>query len=377
MPQSRRQVQQLSARPLNVEQGRAISFFLPNAEIRSLEPLGSGNVNDTWLIVTATDKKYVLQRLNPNVFPNPGLVQDNLCKVSSHLQTMLDTVDADFTVLQPVSNPDGAHRYIDRNSALWRLLSYIEDSLSLDMVDTPEQAKEIGKSLGLFHCLTASLAHSSLEDPLPGFHITPLYLKEYDKLLPTVTASATASDCADFIHDRRKDVSLLEDASQQGVVRQQVVHGDPKVANFLFSRDGSRVISLIDLDTVKPGLLLHDIGDCLRSCCNQQGEEVTTPEDVVFDQTLFAAMLDGYFIHGIDLLTDRDKELLIDSVRLISFELGLRFYSDHLVGNRYFKTNRPGQNLFRAQIQFALVRSIENQYTELMERVESCLRRAL
>ena len=353
------------------EQGRAVSFFLPATEIRSVEPLGSGNVNDTWFVVTAAGFKYVLQRLNPKVFPDPGLVQDNLVKVTGHLCARLDRDDADFTVLQLIANPEGRHRYIDQNGSLWRLLIYIENSLSLNSVDTPEQAAETGRGLGLFHHLAASLPASSLGDPLPGFHVTPLYLEQYDKLLPAATG--TASDCADFIDQRRADVTLLEDAHQRGTIRHQVIHGDPKVANFLFSGDGSRVISLIDLDTVKPGLLLHDIGDCLRSCCNRQGEEVETAEDIVFDKELFAAMLSGYFSRAIHLLTSRDRELIVDSVRLISFELGLRFYTDHLDNNRYFKTTRPEHNLFRARIQFALVRSIESQYTELMDIVRICL----
>ena len=343
----------------------AVSFFLPELEIASLEPLGDGNVNDTWLVVSVSGEKYVLQRLNPFVFPDPGLVQDNLCTVTRHLQARLNQSDADFTVLKVIDNGDGAHSYIDQDGAYWRLFSYIDDAQALNTVSTADQAREIGRTLGLFHQLTSSLPPSSLADPLPGFHNTPLYLELYDKLLPT--AQDCAADCRDFIDERRMDVSLLEDARKQGSVRQQVIHGDPKVANFLFSKDLRRVISLIDLDTVKPGLLLHDIGDCLRSCCNPSGEEIWEPDDVVFDQDFFAAMLAGYFENASDLLTVIDKHLIVDSVRLISFELGLRFYSDYLAGNRYFKVENPGQNLFRARVQFALVRSIESKYTELME----------
>ena len=343
----------------------AVSFFLPGQEITSLEPLGEGNVNDTWLVLSVDGEKYVLQRLNPFVFPDPGLVQDNLCTVTRHLQDRLNQSDADFTVLKVLDNGDGVHSYIDHDGAWWRLLSYIDDTQSLNTVSTADQAREIGRTLGLFHQLTSSLPPSSLADPLPGFHNTPLYLERYDALLQT--AQDCAADCRDFIDERRQDVSLLEDAQKQGTVRQQVIHGDPKVANFLFSRDLRRVISLIDLDTVKPGLLLHDIGDCLRSCCNPSGEEVREPGDVVFDQDLFAAMLEGYFENGSDLLTVIDKRLIVTSVRLISFELGLRFYSDHLGGNRYFKVKSPEQNLFRARVQFALVRSIESKYTELMK----------
>ena len=344
---------------------QAISFFLPELEITSLEPLGDGNVNDTWLVVSGLGDKYVLQRINPFVFPDPGLVQDNLCTVTRHLQAQLNQSDADFTVLKVLDNGDGAHSYIDHDGAWWRLLSYIDNTRALNTVSTADQARKIGRTLGLFHQLVSSLPPSSLGDPLPGFHDTPLYLKQYDELLPT--AQNCAADCRDFIDERRKDVSLLEDAQNKRSVRQQVIHGDPKVANFLFSRDLSRVISLIDLDTVKPGLLLHDIGDCLRSCCNPLGEEVQLPGDVTFDQDLFAAMLDGYFDNGSNLLTVIDKRLIVTSVRLISFELGLRFYSDHLGGNRYFKVKSPEQNLFRARVQFALVRSIESKYTELMK----------
>ena len=336
-------------------------------EIRGLELLGDGNVNDTWLVVAAPGDKYVLQRLNPAVFPDPGLVQDNLYKVTRHLQTRLNHADTDFKVLRIICNPDGTSSYIDHDGVWWRLVSYIDNTKTLNTVSTAAQAREIGRALGLFHLLTSSLPPSSLADTLPGFHITPIYLEQYDALLSS-TPDRAAADCRDFINERRQDVSLLEDARKRGTVRQQVIHGDPKVANFLFSRDGSRVVSLVDLDTVKPGLLLHDIGDCLRSCCNRSGEEVKASGDVMFDQDLFAAMLAGYFSHAADLLMPEDKRLIVDSVRLISFELGLRFYSDHLAGNRYFKVDRPEQNLFRARVQFTLVRSIECQYTELMKK---------
>ncbi len=349
---------------------RALSFFLPDVEIRDLTPLGEGNVNDTWLVVSAVGSRYVLQRLNTAVFPDPGLVQDNLAILTDHLEKELRHVSEDFTILRLLPGPGGGRSYVARDGSWWRLLSHIDNSRSVNTVATAEQARQIGHALGLFHRLTAPLPLSSLADPLPGFHITPLYLEQYDQLSPS--AGACETDCRDFIEKRRQDVSLLEDARRQNVVSQRIVHGDPKVANFLFSRDLNRVLSLIDLDTVKPGLLLHDIGDCLRSCCNRSGEEVQDPADVTFDQKLFASMLDGYCQYGSGLLARGDRELIVDSVRLISFELGLRFYSDHLAGNRYFKVDAPGQNLFRARVQFALVRSMESQYTAL-KRICDCL----
>ncbi|MCI5224429.1 MAG: aminoglycoside phosphotransferase family protein [Candidatus Electrothrix sp. AR4] len=345
-----------------------------------MEPLGSGVVNDTWLITLQSDKKYVLQRLNSAVFPDPGLVQENLRKVTDHLQARLahlkyasEQTDTDFTIFQPVKNDAGDISYKDSNGAWWRLLTCIDDSRSLQLITTTHQAEKIGATLGLFHRLISTLPPASLADPLPGFHNTPLYLEQYDILLPAVL-NPEAEDCRDVIHQRRGDVFLLENARKRASISQQVIHGDPKVANFLFSMDTNRVLSLIDLDTVKPGLLLHDLGDCLRSCCNPLGESIKNVEHIVFDKNLFAAVLQGYLSRAADLLTPEDRRLIVDSVRLISFELGVRFYSDYLVNNCYFKVEYPGQNLFRARVQFALVRSIEEQYCDLASIVKSIVK---
>ncbi|CAK8722655.1 MAG: Phosphotransferase enzyme family protein [Candidatus Electronema aureum] len=341
---------------------QAFAFFLPDDEIAEFAPLGSGRVNDTWLVATKAGKKYVLQRLNPAVFLKPAVVQSNLCRVTEHLQANL-SVESGFSVFEVRHSPTGASAWTDSSGAWWRLISYL-DGAAIDALADANQAQEIGAALGLFHQLLASLPLPPLADTLPGFHNTPLYLANYEAILPT-DCLPEAADCRDFINERRADMRLLEDARQIGKITEQTIHGDPKVGNFLFSWDKKRVISLVDLDTVKPGLLLHDLGDCLRSCCNPLGEEVQNLDEVIFDQELFAAVLAGYLFHAADLLQPGDWQLLVDSVRLMSLELGLRFYSDYLAGSRYFKADHPHQNLFRARVQFALVRSIENQYSEL------------
>ncbi len=344
---------------------QAFAFFRPNEKLTLFEPLGDGRINSTWLLSTITGEKYVLQRLNPAVFPEPALVQENLCRVTAHLQA------GGFNIFQVFHTVAGESGWLDSSGAWWRLLSYLDTTQTLKSVNKPAQAQEIGATLGLFHTLLADLPSPPLADHLPSFHNTPRYLAEYDILLPNVS-QPQAADCRDFINARRADMHFLEEARQQGKITEQVIHGDPKVGNFLFSLDGDKVISLVDLDTVKPGLLLHDLGDCLRSCCNPLGEEVASLDEVVFDQDLFAAVLTGYQSRAAQLLTPEDRQLLVASTRLISLELGLRFYSDYLAGSRYFKVDHPEQNLFRARVQFALVRSLENQYSELMRIVASC-----
>lgn len=344
----------------------AFAVFQPDEELVSLAPLGSGRVNGTWLAVTAAGGKYVLQRLNPAVFPDPSLVQANLWRVTEHLRARLPE-NSPFKVFEVIRSPTGQSGWTDSSGACWRLLSYL-DGAAIEVIENTEQARAIGVALGFFHQLLAALPPPQLADTLPGFHNTPLYLAEYEARL-AAPCQPEAADCRDLIRQRRADIFLLEQARQQGDLTEQTVHGDPKVGNFLFSQDTQQVISLIDLDTVKPGLLLHDLGDCLRSCCNPLGEEVGNLDHVVFRQDFFAAVLEGYFSRAAGLLKPGDLRLLADSARLISLELGLRFYSDYLAGSRYFKAAHPKQNLFRARVQFALVRSFENQYSELTAAV--------
>ena len=346
-----------------------------------VEPLAGGIVNDTWRVTLPRGRKYILQRLNPSVFPDPVAVQENLRKVTEHLHEYIDIRlpalphphGRHFTLFRLVANEDGAVSYQDSQGIFWRLLTYIDKARCLHSISTAAQAEEIGATLALFHQVLASLPLESLRDPLPGFHDTTRYLSQYDQIL-SAPQNPENEDCRAFIEQQRQDVFLLETARKQGWLRQQVIHADPKVANFLFSEDGKKVISLIDLDTVRPGLLLHDIGDCLRSCCNPLGEEVKHPEDVLFQADFCVAAIKGYLTTASDLLTPEDKDLLIDSARLISFELGLRFYSDYLLRNCYFKVKYPKQNLFRARVQFALARSIKRQYDKLCDRLCALIR---
>ena len=352
---------------MNADCRDAISFFLPGVELRELKPLGQGNVNDTWFVGTTGGADFVLQQLNPTVFPDPGLVQDNLCTLTRHLQHKVGPGTAAYEILQVHRNPDAEDKYRTSDGACWRLCAFINNTRSLNTVSTVNQARGIGRALGWFHQQTSSLDPASLADTLPGFHVTPLYLARYDELLAVPPDTEEAADCRDFIQQHRAGATLLDNGRKRGIVREQVIHGDPKVANFLFSRDTRRVVSLIDLDTVKPGLLLHDISDCLRSCCNPRGENITSSDTIIFEQTLFTAMLEGYLSRAAELLLSGDTQLLVDSVHLICFELGLRFYTDYLAGNSYFRVGYPAQNLFRARVQFALACSIENQYSGLQD----------
>ncbi len=352
---------------------QAAAFFVAADAIATIRPLAAGNVNHTWLLRLADGSRRVLQRLNPDVFPEPGLIMDNLQVVTRHLRRRLARQRSDdLQVLRILRADNGADRFLDAGGGLWRMLEFIDAGPTLKAIRSRSQARAVGRTLGRFHLLLRDLDPSLLGQPLPGFHVTPAYLDTYDRAGgPAAATTDWERFCAARIREYRSLAAILEE--NRSALCRQVIHGDPKVANFLFDAGCRQVISLIDLDTVAPGLLLHDLGDCLRSCCNRQGEEPGDPAGTRFDADIFSAFLEGYAPVAGCLPGRMDRELLVPAVQVITFELGLRFFTDHLAGDRYFSVDRPGRNLHRALVQFQLLASIRDQENDLHRRTREIL----
>lgn len=350
---------------------QAAHFFLCPGDIADIASLGDGNINDTYLVNLHTGERRILQRLNPAIFSKPTAVIRNMRIVLDHFHNELreEPVPATPFTMPTMFRGKTGDWYKAEDGSLWRMMSMIEGSISLSRVHSGNQAEQLGKGLGLFHRLAASLAVEHIEDTLPGFHNTEKYLQNYDRITARRKrpASAGADFCAEFIEQNRKIVPPL--TATRTMLTRGVVHGDPKVDNFLFDTAREKVISLVDLDTIRPGPLLLDLGDALRSCCNSGGENAEYPADVTFDPELFAAWIHGYFSRTDTLLAKVDLQYLVDFVRLITFELGLRFYSDYLDGNNYFKIDFAEHNLLRARVQFYLVKSISKQWDRLQNLV--------
>jgi Ser/Thr protein kinase RdoA (MazF antagonist) len=246
----------------------------------------------------------------------------------------------------------------------------------LSSVKNCAQATEIGRTLGRFHRLGAELNPDAFATTLPGFHHTPTCLAALDAALEDARSTGRRNAPKDdqigqalaFIATRRPLVHRLEDALRHGLTRIRVIHGDPKLDNLLFHQHTDQALCLIDLDTVQPGLIHYDIGDCLRSCCNRSGESAAT---VQFDTTVCGDILGAYAEQIRHLLSPAEVALIYPAIRLIPFELGLRFLTDHLRGDRYFRVTARGENLRKARIQFALVAEIERQ----ADSIESIIRR--
>ena len=356
----------------------AEAFVLPGPVVE-ISPLGAGNVNDTYRVrVRLQDgqaDQLVLQRINTRVFPQPELVMANILRLGKHVQAHAGAVLSGrrWEVPRLLAVRDQPDRcWLELDGEVWRTITYVKGCRSCDVLEDRHQARELGRGLGTFHALISDLPVAELADTLEGFHITPGYLVQFERALRTTNVPLTpqAAHCIAFIRDRQRLAFVLEDAKAAGRLRLRPIHGDPKLNNVMFDRATGEAIALVDLDTIKPGLVHYDIGDCLRSGCNRLGEETADWRSVHFDLDLCEAILEGYLSRAAAFLSEADYDHLFDAIRLIAFELGLRFFTDHLAGNFYFKTDRPGHNLQRALVQFRLTESIETQEGAIRAMIE-------
>ncbi len=348
--------------------------FICEGRIVNVREHGSGNVNDTFLVTTSNSDRqhFVLQRINSHVFATPEKVVANLRNVSVHIRENqgLNEKNIDRQWQMPFLIPTrrGEDYYIDDTGDFWRAVNFIEKAKPLNIEEATAKAIEAGWALGRFHRLMQGLDPGILHDTLPGFHNTPLYLKQYDKTRRENNFRPVSEEerfCVAFIEERRDFANVLEEAKETKKIVIRIIHGDPKADNIMINDATGRAVGMIDLDTVGPGLIHYDVGDCLRSCCNLAGEEVDSLNQVRFDTDRCVALLQGYVSQAKSILTDTDFSYFYAAIRLLPFELGLRFFTDYFAGNIYFKARDPQHNLRRALVQFRLAESIESQKAEI------------
>lgn len=346
--------------------------FTSEGKVNHIQEYGSGNINSTFLVTLDARPPFILQRINTAVFCQPKLVMNNMCILCDHVSQRLEqsdclTSDHRWLIPQVLSTSQQQNYWIAEDGSFWRAISFIDNSQSFDTIQNIQHGREIGYGLGMFHYLIDDLLVEDLADTLKGFHITPGYLHHYQKVIETkkIKSSPEINYCLNFISDRPNLPYVLESAKAAGKLNLRIIHGDPKINNIMIDCSTNKAVATIDLDTVKPGLIHYDIGDCLRSGCNRLGEETEYWEEVTFDSEVAEAILQGYLSVARGFLTDEDYKYIYDSIRLLAFELGLRFFTDYLEGNIYFNVDNPEHNLKRALIQFKLTESIEAQEAEL------------
>ncbi|MCK9420310.1 MAG: aminoglycoside phosphotransferase family protein [Nitrospirae bacterium] len=344
-----------------------ISQFSISGTFIKADRFGSGLINDTYLCEFregGSVRKYILQRINTSVFTHPEQVMENVEIVTAHIMKRLlaSGISDPASVTPALIHTRNERSFLrDEAGSYWRMFHFIESGAVADTVPDAKHAYEVGRGLGRFQALVSDLSPDLLHDTLPGFHHTPLYLTQFDDaLIANVKQRADEVKAEITVVSRRRALApvltTLMDSKQLPL---RVVHNDPKVNNIMIHRETGEALCMLDLDTVKPGIVHFDFGDCVRSAANPAGENARDLESVNIDMTLFEAIAEGYLREAGVFLTKKELELLPQSVKVITFELGLRFLADYLRGDTYFKIAYPTHNLHRARVQFRLLESIE------------------
>ena len=346
-------------------------FNIPGDFI-SGEPCGNGHINDTFRVTVnqgGACVNYILQRVNTNVFKNVAALMDNICRVSAHINAKL-AGQPDFTrrVLTPITTRNG-QLFFPNGNGCWRAYVYIEKARTMELIESPKQAFEAARSFGQFQKLLADLPAPRLHDTIPDFHHTPKRFERLETAIKNDSAGRVrlAGPEIDFAIQRNPITRVLLDAC----LPERVTHNDTKLNNILFDETTGEGICIIDLDTVMPGLALYDFGDMVHTMTSPAAEDERDLSKVEMRLPMFEALARGYLAATGDFLTRDEKDLLAFSGKLITFEIGIRFLTDFLEGDPYFKIHRDGHNLDRARTQFKLVESIERQEGKMKKLIET------
>ena len=345
----------------------------------SAAPYGSGHINDTLRVIInqgGAEIHYIFQRINENIFKCPPAVMENIERVTEHILKKIEAEgDTETTrhTLYLIKAADGKTYVRDDKGKYWRAYIFIEKAQTYDVIETPKQAYEAAKAFGQFQKDLADLAGARLHETIPDFHNTPQRFANLEKAVAKDIVGRVKDVQAeiDFVMKRKADVSKLTDLMAAGELPERITHNDTKLNNVMIDDTTGQGVCVIDLDTVMPGLVHYDFGDMVRTSTSPAAEDEKDLSKVTMQFHMFESLLRGYLSTAGDFLTPLERELLPFSGKLITMEIGIRFLTDYLEGDIYFKTHREGHNLDRCRTQFKLVESIEEQMDDMMKLLNS------
>lgn len=369
---------------MSAERGRdlravAAGFALQGAYLEAVS-YGSGHINDTYAVSfsqSGTRVRYILQRINTRIFRDPVSLMDNVLRVTeatwAHLLRSGEVVDASRRTLRVIPSIAGTPYHVDEEGGYWRCYPFIEGARTYDIIQSEAQAYEVARAFGEFQSRLSDLDGPRLAETLPDFHDTRA---RFDRLMTVAAADpqGRVNDVSaelEFVCHRESMTDVLLDLHRQGEIPERITHNDTKLNNVMIDDTTGLGICVIDLDTVMPGLALYDFGDMVRTATSPAAEDERDLSRVRMQMPMFKALARGYLAGAGSLLTPAERHYLPFSGKLIALEIGIRFLTDYLEGDVYFKTHRPGHNLDRARTQFALVGSIEDQEHEMQQIVDA------
>lgn len=351
-----------------------VAVFAFDGEIEKvISPYGEGHINDTIAVVTRAEgdrlRRYIVQQINQNVFPKPKEVMENISRVTDHLRKKIVQAGGDTSreTLEVVPTHDGGLYFLDDKQNYWRAYVFVEDTITLQQVRTADDFYHSARAFGRFQQLLADYPADTLYETIENFHNTPVRFQTFQKAVREDVAGRVKEAKAeiDFLMERQNEYSILTDLEHAGKLPLRVTHNDTKLNNVLFDDVTNEGICVVDLDTVMPGLAAYDYGDSIRFGASTALEDEPNLDLVQLSLPLFEAYTKGYLEVAGAALTALEKETLIWGAKIITLEIGIRFLTDFLVGDTYFKTSRPRHNLDRARTQLKLAAEMEVHWDEL------------
>lgn len=339
-------------------------------------PYGDGHINSTFV---DDNYDYILQKINTSIFPDTDRLMENIRAVTDFVRGKVEKAggDPDRETLTVVPTLDGKPYFTAEDGSVWRAYIFIKDSYSVTLSKNTRELYEAGKAFGRFQCMLSDFPAQGLYESIKNFHNTPWRIENLKKAIADDVAGRAKDvrEEIEFALSREKDAAVVTDAVEEGTVRLRVTHNDTKLNNVLFDKATGKGLCVIDLDTVMPGSMLYDFGDTLRSGATTAAEDETNLELVKFDLEAFESFAKGFLSETLDVLTEKEIELLPFSAKLMTYECGCRFLTDYLNGDTYFKIHREGHNLDRARSQFALVRDIELKLDDMKKIIDEIIAR--
>lgn len=342
--------------------------FAIDEDMVSAVPFGNGHINDTLKVTNSKGEiKYILQRINHHIFTNVDMLQNNIFTVTSHIREKLvarGEQDVDRKVLTFIPAKDGKLYHFDGDS-YWRVCLFIPRSKSFEEV-TPQLSYEAGKAFGDFQTMLSDLPADALGETIPNFHNMEFRLKQFHDAVEANAAGRLeeVKDLVAEIEKRAKDMCIQEELYREGKLKKRTNHCDTKVNNIMFDEEG-KVLCVIDLDTVMPGFVLSDIGDFIRTGANTGAEDDENLDNVEVNLEIFEAYTRGYMETAKAFLTPQEIKLLPYGGRLLTYMQTVRFLTDYINGDTYYKIHSPKHNLIRTKAQFKLLLSLEAHAPEM------------
>ena len=348
-------------------------------DLHHVEPCKIGHINETYIatyVQGGTRIRYVHQKLNTHVFKQPEAVMDNILRVTRHQRAKLEAMgipDISRRVLTVVPAHDGTPLYRTPSGEPWRTFVFVEGTRTFESVESPAQAYQAGLAFGRFQAQLADIPKPRLAETIPHFHDTR---RRFDALLAAIKSdshnrAATASPDIAFALDRQKWVDVILKGMAKGTLPERVTHNDSKFNNVMLDSTTHEAVCVVDLDTVMPGCALYDFGDMVRTTTSPTMEDELDLAKVHVRMPLFRRLCQGYLDGTAGMLGKHERSLIAFSGKLMTFTIGLRFLTDYLGGDTYFRVHRPQHNLDRARTQFRLVESIEKNEEAMQKFADS------